>query len=291
MILGSIEAGGTKFVCGIGTETGEIIDRISLPTRTPEETMPEVIRYFQEKKIEALGIGSFGPVDVNKTSDTYGHILNTPKLAWKKYPILQELEKALNVPVGFSTDVNAAALAEYTYGAAKGSGSCLYITIGTGIGAGAVVNGELLQGLSHPEMGHIIVRRHPEDQFVGFCPYHHDCLEGLAAGPAIENRWGVKGAELTERKEVWELEAYYIAQALVQYIMILVPEKIIIGGGVSNQESIFPLVRENVTSMLNNYFAQAEFNEKIDQTIVAPGLNGNAGLIGGFVLAKDALNK
>ncbi|WAA12519.1 ROK family protein [Fervidibacillus halotolerans] len=287
--LGSIEAGGTKFVCAVGTESGEIIDWITIPTKTPDETIPEVLAFFQKHEIEAMGIGSFGPIDVKKSSPTYGNILNTPKLPWKNYPFLEKIQEQLQVPTGFTTDVNAAALGEYAYGAAKHTDSCLYITVGTGIGAGAVINGELLEGFSHPEMGHIIIRRHPDDRFEGVCPYHKDCLEGMASGPAIEKRWGKKGIELSERKEVWELEAYYIAQALVQYIMILCPEKIIIGGGVSQQETIFPLVREKVKELLGGYFTQPEVTEQIDDYIVPPGLENNAGIVGGLVLAKMAL--
>lgn len=291
MILGSIEAGGTKFVCGIGNENGEVIERISLPTRTPNETMPEVIAFFQKYMVDAIGIGTFGPIDINKSSSTYGYILNTPKLAWQHYPLLQVVKEALPVPIRFTTDVNAAALGEYQFGAAKDLKSCLYITIGTGIGAGAVLNGALLEGLSHPEMGHILVRRHPEDSFEGCCPFHKDCFEGLAAGPAIEQRWGKKGVDLSDRKDVWELEAFYIAQSLVQYIMILVPEKIIIGGGVAHQASIFPLVRDNVKTLVNGYFNQNELNEHIDDYIVPPSLKDNAGLVGRFVLAKEALDE
>ncbi len=289
MILGSIEAGGTKFVLGIGNEKGEIFDRTVIPTKTPEETIPRVLEYFQQNRVDAIGIGSFGPAGVIKTDPGYGRILNTPKTAWQNYPILQTIRDALQIPAGFTTDVNAAVLGEYTFGAAKGLESCLYITIGTGIGAGAVVNGQLLQGFSHPEMGHIIVRRHPDDPFEGVCPFHHDCLEGLASGPAIEKRWGKKGIELTEKSEVWELEAYYIAQALVQYILILMPEKIIIGGGVSRQKTIFPLIREKVKTVLNGYISHKVLEEETDHYIVRPGLEDDAGLIGGFVLAKQAV--
>lgn len=291
MKLGSIEAGGTKFVLGVGNERGEIFDSLTLPTRTPEETIPEVIAYFKNNPVDAIGLGSFGPVDVRKNSPTYGSIMNTPKLPWRNYPFLKTIQDALQVPIGFSTDVNAAALGEKTFGAAQGLNSCLYITIGTGIGAGAIVNDRFIEGLSHPEMGHIFVRRHPEDDFVGSCPYHGDCLEGLAAGPAIEKRWGKKGVELSDRNEVWELEAYYIAQALAQYILILVPERIIIGGGVSKQRSIFPFIREKVKELLNDYISVPELDEGINQYIVPPQLEGNSGLIGGFVLGQLALEK
>lgn len=284
-MLGAIEAGGTKFVCAVGDETGEIVDRIQIPTTVPSETMPQVVSFFKKYQIAAIGIGSFGPIDVNEESSTYGNITSTPKPGWRDYPFVQEIKNALSVPVGFNTDVNAAALGEATFGAAKGLDSCLYITVGTGIGAGAVVQGKLLQGLSHPEMGHILVRRHPQDGYAGKCPYHQDCLEGLAAGPAIEERWGAKGVELVSREEVWNMEGYYIAQALMQYILILSPKKIILGGGVMNQKQVFSYVYEYLTELLNDYVVLP----KLDDYIVSPGLGDLAGITGALLLAKDAL--
>lgn len=284
-MLGSIEAGGTKFVCAIGDEKGNIVERISIPTTVPEETMPQVIDFFKKYEVNAIGIGSFGPIDVNRESATYGNITSTPKVGWRDYPLVQTIKEAFPVPVGFNTDVNAAALGEATYGAAKGLDSCLYITVGTGIGAGAVVNGNLLQGHSHPEMGHILVRRHPEDPYQGKCPYHHDCLEGLAAGPAIEARWGDKGVNLVDRKEVWELEGYYIAQALMQYILIVSPKKIILGGGVMHQEQVFTYVYKYLDELLNDYVTLPELSEYI----VSPGLGDNAGTVGSLLLAHQAL--
>lgn len=284
-MLGAIEAGGTKFVCAVGDETGKIVERIQIPTTLPAVTMAKVITFFKKYKIDAIGIGSFGPIDVNTDSDTYGYITSTPKPGWRDYPFVQEIRKALGVPVGFNTDVNAAALGEATFGAAKGLDSCLYITVGTGIGAGAVVQGKLLQGLSHPEMGHILVRRHPEDHYNGKCPYHSDCLEGLAAGPAIEERWGAKGIELVGRDEVWDMEGYYIAQALMQYILILSSKKIILGGGVMNQKQVFSYIQKYLQEILNEYVALPELSDYI----VSPGLGDNAGIIGSLLLAKDAL--
>jgi fructokinase len=190
MLLGGIEAGGTKFVCAVGDTDGRLLERISIPTEHPEITIPKVIKFFKQFDIRAIGIGSFGPVDVNPDSPTFGQITSTPKLAWCNYPLLQTVRDHLQIPAGLTTDVNAAALGELYYGAARGLDSCLYITVGTGIGAGAVVRGSVLQGISHPEMGHILVRRHQDDHYVGKCPYHQDCLEGLAAGPALEARWG-----------------------------------------------------------------------------------------------------
>lgn len=290
MILGSIEAGGTKFVCAVGKEDGTLVERVQFDTLTPEETMPKVIEFFKKHPIKALGIGSFGPVDIDKNSPTYGNITSTPKPGWTNYPFLKTLQEEFDVPMEFNTDVNAAALGELMLGAAQGLDSCLYITVGTGIGAGAVVQGELLQGLSHPEMGHILVKRHPEDEFEGFCPYHKDCLEGLAAGPAIERRWGKKGVELADRPEVWDLEAYYLSQALMQYILILSPKKIIMGGGVMKQKQLFPLIQKKVQEWLNGYVALPTITtDEIQDFIVPPALGDNAGITGALMLAKKAL--
>ncbi|PLS01094.1 ROK family protein [Neobacillus cucumis] len=284
-MLGAIEAGGTKFVCAVGDESGRIIERIQIPTTVPEETMGSVITFFKKYPIQAVGIGSFGPIDVNTESPTYGSITSTPKLAWKDFPFVQTMKDNFSVPVGFNTDVNAAALGEVTFGAAKGLDSCLYITIGTGIGAGAIVQGNLLQGLSHPEMGHLLVRRHPKDTYKGKCPYHHDCFEGLAAGPAIEERWGEKGINLVDREEVWDLEGYYIAQALMQYILILSPKKIILGGGVMKQKQVFSYINKYLPELINGYVCLPDL---IDY-IVSPGLGDDAGITGSLLLAYQAL--
>jgi fructokinase len=286
-MLGAIEAGGTKFVCAVGDELGHIVDRIQIPTTVPEETMQHVIEFFKKHDIEGIGIGSFGPIDVNLESPTYGNITSTPKTAWKDYPLIQTIKDVFYVPVGFNTDVNAAALGEATLGAAKGYDSCLYITVGTGIGAGAFVQGRLLQGLSHPEMGHILVRRHPDDQFSGNCPYHQDCLEGLAAGPAIEERWGSKGMNLVGREEVWDMEGYYLAQALMQYILILSPKKIILGGGVMNQKQVFPYIYKYLQEFVNKYVSLPDLSDYI----VSPGLGDQAGITGSLLLAHQAIQE
>ncbi|GIN41862.1 MULTISPECIES: ROK family protein [Heyndrickxia] len=284
-MLGAIEAGGTKFVCAVGDERGNIIDRLQIPTTVPEETMTEVIGFFKKHSLNAIGVGSFGPIDVNSESPNYGMITTTPKLPWRNYPIVQALKDAFSLPVGFNTDVNAAALGEATLGAAKGLDSCIYITVGTGIGAGAVVQGKLLQGLSHPEMGHILVRRHHNDKYHGKCPYHKDCLEGLAAGPAIEERWGKKGIDLVDQKEVWDLEGYYIAQALMQYILILSPKRIILGGGVMKQKQVFASIYKYLQELLNDYVTLPE----LKTYIVSPGLGDHAGITGALLLAHQAV--
>lgn len=288
MYFGAVEAGGTKFVCAIGNENGDVLVTKRITTEDPKKTIAAVIDFFNHYKLYALGIASFGPIDVNKESPSYGYITSTPKQGWRGFPFVRTMEEALNVPVGFNTDVNGAALGETVYGAAKGRAGCLYVTVGTGIGAGAVVKNSLLQGLSHPEMGHLLVRRHPGDSFAGICPYHKDCLEGLASGTAIEARWGKKASELAGQKKVWEMEAYYLAQALMQYILILSPEKIIMGGGVMKQEQLFPLIRRKLQELLAGYVVLPETGEGIDDYIVPPALGNHSGITGAFILAKQA---
>jgi fructokinase len=279
MLIGGIEAGGTKFVCGVGNEEGSIIDRKTFETKNPQITMPQVIAYFKQFDIEALGVGSFGPIDLNKNSNTYGYITSTPKLAWKNYNLIGALKEHFQVPIGFDTDVNAAALGESLFGAARGLRNVLYITIGTGIGAGALVNGQLVHGMLHPEMGHIPVSKRHDDLFEGVCPYHRDCLEGLASGPAIEQRYNKKGHELESEDSVWELMGHYLSQAIVSFVYTLSPQKIILGGGVSKQVKLLNQIRTQTIERINGYLQTKEI-ETIDQYIVNPGLGDNAGLVG-----------
>ena len=287
-LYGSLEAGGTKMVCAIGDEQGNILERVSIPTLEPENTMPAIVEFFKNKNISALGIGCFGPVDLDKKSATYGYITTTPKLAWKNYDIVGTCKKELGVPVGFDTDVNASALGEATWGCTKELDHSIYITVGTGIGAGVIIDGKPYHGMLHPEAGHIFLARHPQDPMEkGVCPYHDLCLEGLASGPAIAARWGKPGAELADRKEVWELEAYYLAQAICSYIMILSPERIIVGGGVSHQEQMMPMIRAEVQRQMGGYI-QAKGMQDLDSYIVLPSLNDNQGILGGLKLAMDA---
>ncbi|MCB7317922.1 ROK family protein [Lacrimispora sp. 210928-DFI.3.58] len=288
MLIGALEAGGTKMVCAIGKEDGTILEQVSIPTTTPEETIPKIIAYFKDKKIDALGVAAFGPVDVKPGSETYGYILDTPKLAWRHKDLLGDLRKELDVPIGLDTDVNGSCLGEVTYGCAKGLDSVIYITIGTGVGVGVWVNGKLLHGMLHPEGGHILLTRHPEDPDGGICPSHHNCLEGFASGPSIEARWGKKAIELIDKPEVWELESYYIAQALTDYIMILSPQKIILGGGVMHQEQLFPLIRGKVKELVNGYINTKELAD-IDNYIVPASLHDDQGIMGCIKLGLDAL--
>ncbi len=289
MLIGGIEAGGTKMVCAVGDENGVVKDRTSFPTRQPEETFADMIAYYRNWDIQALGIGCFGPLDLNRQSRTYGYITKTPKPGWGNCDIVGAFKDALGVPVGFDTDVNGAVLGEVTWGAAKGLDSAIYITIGTGVGVGVYVNGGLLHGLVHPEGGHILLIRHPKDTYEGKCPFHKNCVEGLAAGPSIEARWGKKAAELADRDEVWEMEAYYIAQAITDYILSYSPQKIILWGGVMHQEKLFGMVRKEVLNLLNGYVAHETITEHIDQYIVPPALGEDPGLMGAIKLGLDAL--
>ena len=285
---GSLEAGGTKMVCAIGDEQGNILERVSIPTLAPETTMPAILDFFKNKNISALGIGCFGPVDLDKKSPTYGYITTTPKLAWRNYDIVGVCKKELGVPVGFDTDVNGSALGEATWGCTKELDNSIYITVGTGIGVGVIIDKKPYHGMLHPEGGHIFLARHPQDPMErGVCPYHELCLEGLASGPSIQARWGKPGVELADRKEVWELEAYYLAQAICSYIMILSPERIIVGGGVAHQEQMMPLIRKEVLRQMGGYIA-AKGMQDLDNYIVLPSLNDNQGILGALKLAMDA---
>lgn len=291
MRIGGIEAGGTKMVCAVGDEQGNIEEKIIIPTQTPQETMSKILDFFQKKDIEAIGIGCFGPVDLNRKSETYGYITKTTKLLWVDYNIVGIVSQALKVPVGFDTDVNSAMLGEAIWGAAKGIENAIYITIGTGIGVGVYINGTLLHGLVHPEAGHVLLQRHPGDTYSGYCPYHKDCAEGLAAGPAVEQRWGKCGIELADRKEVWEMEAYYIAQAVTDYIMTYSPEKIILGGGIMRQKQLYDMVRKQVLELLGGYIASDSILKHIDEYIVAPKLEEEAGIKGALYLGYQEFFK
>lgn len=286
MLFGALEAGGTKMVCAIGNEQGEILERISLPTETPDITMPKMAEFFSGKGIAALGIACFGPVDLNRNSKTYGYITTTPKLAWKHYDICGYFRKELGVPVGFDTDVNGSMLGEATWGCARGLDTAIYITVGTGIGVGVLAGGNLLHGMQHPEGGHILMPVRPDDPYRGKCPYHGTCLEGMASGPAIEERWGAPGKDLADRDEVWDLEAYYLAHALTTYIMILSPQKIILGGGVMHQTQLMDRIRSYVKDMIAGYLVTKELDD-LEHYIVLPTLDDNQGILGALKLGMD----
>ncbi len=292
MILGALEAGGTKMVCSTGDEQCNVLTRQSFPTLQPDQTIPAIIDFFRQNRVDALGIASFGPVDLHPASETYGSITSTPKPGWAWYPILPELSKALNVPCGFDTDVNAAALAEYRMGRGKGLSSCVYFTVGTGLGAGIVSEGKLVHGLVHPEFGHVLLRPHPDDPTPhGFCPYHDGCGEGLASGPSIEKRWGVRAENLPVDHPAWKLEAHYLAQICVTTTLALSAEKIVLGGGVMQQQHLFPMIRSEFVSMLNGYVRSPAILEHTESYIVDPGLGVNSGVTGALLLAREAYDR
>lgn len=293
-LFGGIEGGGTKFVCAVGIGPEDIRAETRFPTTTPQETLGQAIAFFKQAEQEwgrltAVGLACFGPLDPNPASATFGHILPTPKPGWAGANVVGLLQTALDVPMGFDTDVNGAALAEGRWGAAQKADPVLYLTVGTGIGGGVLMNGRSLHGLLHPEMGHIpLPHDWQKDPFAGLCPFHGDCFEGLAAGPALEKRWGQRAETLPSDHPAWDLEAHYIALALTTYIYTLVPQKIIIGGGVAQQAHMLPLIRQKTQTLLNGYIQSALVSHDINQLIVPPGLGQRAGVLGALALAEQA---
>jgi fructokinase len=285
-LCGGIEAGGTKWVCAIGTGPDDVRDSLTIPTTTPAETIAGAARFFSRHRLAAVGVGSFGPIDVRPSSPTWGSITTTPKPGWTNTDVAGALGRALDLPVAVDTDVNVAALAEQRWGAAMGLETVCYITVGTGIGGGGIVNGRLMHGLLHPEVGHMLVPHDREaDPFEGSCPYHGDCFEGLASGSAISARWGRPGEELDD-EAVWRLEAHYLALGLVNVICVLAPERIVLGGGVMRRSVLLPLVRAGVQELLAGYFDVGELGDGLDRYIVAPALGDHAGVLGALELAR-----
>lgn len=292
-LFGGIEAGGTKFVCSVGTGPDDLRDEIRFPTTTPGETIGRAIDYFDEQArhepLSAIGIATFGPADPDSDSSTFGNITSTPKPQWAQTDLVGPIRDALAVPIGFDTDVNGAALGEFRWGAAQELDNFIYLTVGTGLGGGGIMNGRMMHGLIHPEMGHIRLPRHPDDSFAGGCPFHDDCLEGLASGPAIEKRWGKPAETLAPNHPAWEMEAHYLALGLVNFICTLSPQRIILGGGVMQQKELFPLIRQKVLKFLNGYIQSPDILDRIDEYIVPPGLGNKSGVLGAIALAQQAL--
>ena len=290
--IGALEAGGTKMVLGIFDEQGTELVRHTLPTLTPDETIPEMKTFFAEHRIDALGIGSFGPLDLNPSSQTYGNITTTPKRKWRGYPLLKALVGDSGIPCAIDTDVNTAVLAEAECGAAKGLHDAVYITVGTGIGGGVLSGGNLVHGMLHPEIGHMLLRPHPDDPTPkGVCPYHDGCAEGLAAGPAIGARVGDDARTLPDNHPAFTLEAYYLAQMCVNLILTVSPRRIILGGGVMERQALFPMIREKTKELLNGYVQAPAVLNHIDELIVPPKLFPVSGLIGAYLLGKRALTE
>jgi len=283
-LFGAIEAGGTKFVCGIGSGPDDLATT-EIPTTFPEETIARCVAWLAANSrggLKAVGIGAFGPLDLNPRSPTHGFITTTPKAAWRNFDLGGEIRNGLGVPVWIDTDVNAAVLGEARWGAGREVSNCLYLTVGTGIGGGAMVSGRLVHGLTHPEMGHVrIPHDRPRDPFAGVCPYHGDCLEGLASGPAIEARWGVRGERLATDHPAWALEAEYLGLGIANYVCTLSPERILLGGGVMRQSQLYPMIRIGVERVLAGYVARIP-------AIMPAELGERAGVLGALALAIEA---
>ena len=287
---GGIETGGSKWECAIGTGPDDLRASETIATTTPGETIGRVVAFFErEGPVEAIGIGSFGPIDQKLSSSTWGHITNTPKPGWAHTDVGQEIRRRLSVPVAFDTDVNAAGLGEHRWGACLGLDTFCYITVGTGIGGGGMVGGKLLHGLLHPEFGHMrIPHDRAADPFDGVCPYHGDCWEGLASGRALEARWGRPAASLDGDQAVWELEAHYLALGLVSVMCVLSPERIVVGGGVAHHDGLLELVRRDVLALMNGYLEASAVVDDIADYITLPQLGMRAGVLGAIALAETA---
>ncbi|MDH3598862.1 MAG: ROK family protein [Candidatus Tectomicrobia bacterium] len=291
-LYGGLEAGGTKWVCAVGAGPDDIRATTRFATTTPQETIAQAVAFFSPYRdiLAGLGIGCFGPLDLHPASPTFGWITSTPKPGWAQTDLVGALRQGLDVSVAFDTDVNAAAFGECHWGAAQSLDTFLYMTVGTGLGGGAIVNGQLLHGLLHPEMGHLrIPHDWQADAFAGTCPYHGDCLEGLAAGPALEARWGQAGETLPDDHPAWTLEAHYLALGLVAFICTLMPQRIIMGGGVMRRSQLFPLIQREVQQLLNGYIQAPELASDIESYIVPPTLGECAGVLGALALAMHQI--
>jgi fructokinase len=288
IIFGGMEGGGTKFVCAVGTGLDDIREEIRFATTTPDETLAQAIAFFKKHNAAAIGLAPFGPLDLDSSSPCYGSITATPKPGWSGTNILAAFRRAFDIPLAFDLDVNAAAFGEYTcIPANRGLDTFVYFTIGTGIGAGVITYGELIHGLTHPEAGHMRLPHDlAKDPFPGICPFHVDCFEGLAAGPALEARWGQLGQALPDNHPAWELETGYISSALVNIILTISPQRIVLGGGVMERRFLFPLIRVKVKEFLNGYVASPVFAGELDDFIVPPALGKRSGILGAIAMAK-----
>ncbi|MFL8969734.1 ROK family protein [Helcococcus kunzii] len=283
MYFAAIEAGGTKFVCSIGDDEFNIIERISIPTEGPEETMSQVVNFLKKYPIVSLGIGCFGPIELDENAEKYGYILNTPKIKWRNFNFMGYLKKHFDLPMRWTTDVNASAKGEKLFGAGKDHKNIVYYTFGTGVGGGAFYGNEFLQGFTHPEMGHMYVKKYPEDSFEGICESHKDCLEGLASGPSIEARKNMKAVDIPFEDKVWEFEAYYIAQCAINTMQILAPDCIVLGGGVMKKPGLIEKVKEQFLRLTNGYMEIPD----AENYLKLPKLNDNSAVMGCFAMAKE----
>ncbi len=295
-VFGGIEGGGTKFNCMLGTGPDDIVATETIPTTDPDRTLREVFSFFEKasggRRLAAVGLASFGPIDLDTASPTFGYITSTPKAGWQQLNIVGALHDRLGVTVGFDTDVNAAALAEQRWGAGQGVDPVVYITVGTGIGGGACVNGAPLHGLIHPEMGHLAMPSMAGDEFPGVCPFHGRCLEGMASGPALAARAGKPAQRLAPEDPIWDLEAFYLATAIADIMYTLSPRRVVLGGGVMQQRHLFPRIRERVRAITNGYLRHAAVDENgINSYVVPPDLGSRCGMLGAIELARRALQQ
>src|SRR5688572_22344278 len=285
--------GGTKCVCILGTGPDDVRAVERVPTRAYDETLSDIEGIIerwrgQYGKIRALGIASFGPLDWRTQSNTYGFVTSTAKVGWRNSDVARRLEKRFGLPVGFDTDVNGAALAEGRWGAAVGLSDFAYVTVGTGIGVGTVVSGKTVFGMNHTELGHIRIARRAGDKFAGICAFHGDCVEGLASGPAIEARAGMRAAEIAVDHPVWDCVAHDLGQLLHTMVLTTAPQRIFLGGGVlSAQTHLFERIQKELTRSLNRYIEAEELREGIAQYVVPPGLGTMSGPLGALALAID----
>lgn len=297
-LIAAIEAGGTKFNCAVGTGPDDIRSQVRIETTTPTETLREVVDYLEHASREfgalsAIGVGCFGPLDLQRNSETYGHITTTPKEGWKYTDLLGTLKECFHVPIGFDTDVNAAALGEHLWGNGQRCEPLVYLTVGTGIGGGVLLRGEPHHGALHPEIGHLMVPQvmseapNPE----GVCPFHGGCLEGLISGPAIEARWGAPASSFDADHACWGEFASLMALALMNLTLTLSPQRVILGGGVMHQTQLFPMIQEELQRMLNGYLQTRELVEGIANYVVPPGLGDRAGVLGAMALGQQALRQ
>jgi fructokinase len=289
-VYGGVETGGTWCVCALGTGPDDLRALEKFPTASPKETLERVVAFFEAHPAPAaIGIGSFGPVDVDHRSPTWGHVTTTPKPGWQRTPVATVIQDRIGVPVAFDLDVTASAVGEHRWGAGRGAASVCYLTVGTGIGAGLLVDGNPLHGLVHPEVGHIrIPHDRLRDPFEGSCPVHGDCWEGLASGPAIAGRWERPPPDLPEDHPAWSLEAEYIALGILSIVLVASPQRVIAGGGVMERPSLLPMVRTRLRELVAGYLDTPMLGGQIDSYLVAPALGDEAGVLGAIALAELA---
>jgi fructokinase len=293
-LYGGVETGGTWCVCAVGTGPEEIVAQEQIPTGRPQDTLEQIVAFFRSApKVAAVGVGSFGPVDLDRASATWGHITSTPKPGWAHVALAPVLERQLGVPVAFDNDVDAAAIGEHRWGAGRELSSLCYLTVGTGIGAGLLIDGRPVHGLVHPEVGHIRIPRAGElepggGEFAGVCPVHGDCWEGLASGPALAARWGSPAEDLPDDHPAWRLEAEYLALGILSIVLVASPQRVIAGGGVMEHPALMGMVRERLRALVAGYLETPLLGEQIDAFLVPPALGDRAGVLGAIALAAGA---